>query len=130
MEHKPIEKDDFETLQMLGVNLLVAFGSRVEGTANDQSDYDVGVVFEKTRVPAPRRYGMLYAFLQEHYPQACIDLVELDQAPYPMQFRAAMKGIALFESSRVSFADFRERATRSYFDFKPILNIHEEALRV
>lgn len=125
-----IIKNDFDRseLRRLGVELLVAFGSRIEGTAREQSDYDIGVLFDKTMVPAPRRYGRLYALLQEHLSGYRIDLVDLAHAPYPLQFRAAIKGAALYEISNMSFADFRERAMLSYFDFRPVLKIHEDAL--
>lgn len=120
----------YKRLQELGVELLLAFGSKVEGTAREQSDYDIGVVFDKRKQTQPRRYGVLYGIVQDMFPDEKIDLVDLNQAPYPLQFRAAMKGDVLYQEGATSFADFRERAMLSYFDFQPILKIHEDALGI
>ncbi|KKU13165.1 MAG: hypothetical protein UX17_C0025G0002 [Parcubacteria group bacterium GW2011_GWC2_45_7] len=117
-------------LKQLGVELLIRFGSQVEGTARPESDVDVGVLFSKNAPRNPRRYGTLYALLQPLIPSARLDLIDLDEASYALQFRAGAKGELLFEATAMSFADFRERAMLRYFDFQPILKIHEEALRV
>lgn len=130
MKEKSKKQLDAITLGKLDVNVLIEFGSRVEGTSREESDYDVGVLFVNTQTPASRRYGALYAILQDQYPDQRIDLVDLSQAPFPLQFRAAMKGRPIYEHDASSFADFRERAMLSYFDFKPILKIHEEALGI
>lgn len=120
----------YKRLQELGVKLLLAFGSRVEGTAREQSDYDIGVVFDRSIPIQPRRYGVLYGIVQDMFPDEKIDLVGLNQAPYPLQFRAAMKGDILYQETPASCADFRERAMLCYFDFQPILKIHEDALGI
>lgn len=121
---------DQKKLLDLGVKLLIVFGSRIEGCARADSDYDIGVIFDRDMPSTPRRYGALYAMVQESLPGERIDLVDLNHAPYPLQYRAAMKGELLYEETASSFANFRERAMLLYFDFQPILKIHEEALGI
>ena len=117
-------------LKKLGVELLVQFGSQVEGRARPESDVDIGVSFIKNVPAPPRRHGQVYAYIQELFPGQRVDLVELEAASYPFQFKVASKGVPLYEASPASFADFRERAMLRYFDFQPILRIHEEALQI
>lgn len=117
-------------LETLGVDALVQFGSQVDGTARPDSDVDIGVVFAAQVKLQPRRYGQLYALLQQIYPQQRIDLVDLYQAPPALQYRAAQHGQALYQASTHSFVDFRERAMVTYHDFLPIIHIHEQALQI
>ncbi len=115
----------------LGVDALVEFGSQVDGTARPDSDYDIGVVFSSAQSKSQlRRYGQVYAVLQQTYPQRRIDLVDLYQAPPALQYQAAQRGKALYQASTHSFADFRERAMITYYDFLPIIHIHEQALQI
>lgn len=120
-------KKQFETL---GVDALIQFGSQVDGTARPDSDYDVGVVFAPQVKLLPRRYGEVYAVLQQIDPKHRIDLVDLYQAPPALQYRAAQHGQVMYQASTHSFADFRERAMVAYHDFLPIIHIHEQALQI
>ena|SRR3989338_722537 len=117
-------------LKQLGVDALIQFGSQVDGTARSDSDSDIGVVFSAQAKVQPRRFGHVYALLQQAYPKHRIDLVDLYQAPAALQYRAAQQGKVLYQASPESFANFRERAMTRYYDFLPIIRIHEEALHL
>ena len=117
-------------LETLGVDALVKFGSQVDGTARSESDVDIGVAFTAQAKLQPRRYGQVYALLQQTYPHQRIDLVDLYQAPPALQYRAAEHGKVIYQASIHSFANFRERALSTYHDFLPIIHIHEQALQL
>ncbi|MBI2416175.1 MAG: nucleotidyltransferase domain-containing protein [Candidatus Kerfeldbacteria bacterium] len=117
-------------LEELGVDSLIKFGSQVNGTARPDSDCDIGVVFSAQTKVQPRRYGQVYAILQQAYPQFRVDLVDLYQAPPALQYHTAQHGEVLYQASTHSFADFRERAMATYHDFLPIIHIQEQALQI
>ncbi len=122
-------KKEKDSLRQLGVELLVQFGSTVSGHARDGSDIDIGVLFNYKKKNF-RQYGKLYSLLQEHHPSSRIDLVDVTDAPYTMQYRIAQTGLPLYESHASQFANFREQAILFYLDFLPIIKIHEDALRI
>ncbi len=117
-------------LEQLGVDALIQFGSQVDGTARPESDSDIGVVFLAQANVQPRRYGHVYALLQQEFPKHRIDLIDLYQAPPALQYRAAQQGKVIYQASPQSFANFRERAMTRYYDFLPIIRIHEQALQL
>lgn len=121
---------DNKQLSDLGVDLLLKFGSQVTGTARPDSDYDIGVIFLDQAQSQPRRYGQLHTLVQDMFPGKTIDLVELYTTSSALQFQAATTGQPLYESTTSSFANFREHAMQRYFDFQPIIRIHEEALQM
>jgi len=125
-----LSKEQQETLRQLGVELVLLFGSYATGNVRAHSDVDIGVLFERTDSAHPRRYGEAYALLQPLVEDARLDLIVLNDAAYTLQYRAAMDGEALFEATVSSFADFRERAMRQYFDFQPLLRIHNQAMGI
>lgn len=119
-----------ENLRRLGVSLVLLFGSQATDSPHPGSDADVGIVFDPSIPVRPRRYGEVYALLQPLLGDSRLDLVVLDDAAYTLQYKAAMEGKPLFETDVSSFADFRETAMRHYFDFQPLLRIHNQALGI
>lgn len=114
----------------LGIDALIQFGSQVDGTARSDSDVDIGFVLQQSAPTPPRRYGQLYALVQKFFPGQRVDLVDLNQAPPALQYRAAQQGQVLYQANRSSFANFREHALSAYHDFLPIIHIHEQALQL
>jgi uncharacterized protein len=119
-----------ESLRRLGSELVILFGSHATGDARADSDVDIGIFFDPESPVRPKRYGEAYALLQMVGGNSRLDLVVLNDAAYTLQYRAAMEGQPLFEATRSSFADFRERAMHQYFDFQPLLRIHNQAMGI
>ena len=116
-------------LQSLNVDLLVIFGSQIDGTVHPDSDIDIGVVFSRIDTNQ-RAYGQLYALLQAAFPNHRLDLVDLPQAPLALQHRATQHGKVIYQSTPSSFANVREQVMSHYYDFLPIIKIHEQALQL
>ena len=123
-----------ETLEALGIDALLLFGSHAQQTATPLSDIDVGVILPPGRIRSHQRrkeiYDTLYDLLSSHIRQlVTIDIVFLNGAPAELRSHVAKYGMLLYEKTPHSFARFREEVMDQYADFAPLRRLfHNEIL--
>lgn len=132
----PLQKKSLpvEELAAHGVSILYLFGSQAEGVAGPTSDIDVAVVFRDSGVLAHRSselYQKLYDILTDVFDMSNfrnIDIVFLDRAPLELRFDVVRHGSVLYETDPDARLDFEERTAALYRDFKPMLDLSDEAI--
>lgn len=109
-----------------GIIALVLFGSRAQGIAREDSDYDIGVLMRsdnddvRNRTTHTAVYDMVYEAVSEHLQRVTdVDIVFLADAPGELKAHVMKYGVVVFESHPTVFADFKECTMREYADFAP-----------
>jgi predicted nucleotidyltransferase len=120
-------------LKDMGVGIVYLFGSQAEGLAGKLSDIDVGVIFEKGKMPKDTRkiYNTLYDLFTDVFDMSGfkdIDIVFLDRASLELRFDVISHGKVLYESSEDLRYDFEHRTAMLYMDFKPLLKNFNQAV--
>ena len=113
------------------VRLAYLFGSRAEGTAREDSDYDVGVLPAEDADP-----GLRFELIQELgelLGTEQVDVVMLDRAPHELAFCVIDRGEPVYAPDEELRVDFEARVMSRYFDYLPVLrrqrrDIIEEAI--
>jgi predicted nucleotidyltransferase len=114
-----------------GVELIVAFGSRIKGRGRPESDWDLAVLRRRGR---PRwtlddLCELEYRLWDVLRPKGEIDLVDLTDASPLLLGEVADHGRPLHAASPVSFALFRSWAMRRYEDNEKWFRRREASLR-
>lgn len=136
-----MDREDFtfseseqNTLKKLPIAALILFGSRAQGRARKDSDFDIGVLVSETMLldDLKRRkelYDTLYDILSSHINQLVdIDIVFLERAPAELQAHVVKHGVVIFESQPSSFASFKEHVMINYADFEPLREIFHQGI--
>lgn len=128
--------DEQGVFQKNAIGAIVLFGSRAQGTARSESDYDFGILTKEKGVlhdPTRRKkiYDMLYDILSSHIKKLVnIDIVFLETAPYELQAHAMKHGKLLYENTPDIFANYRAGVMERYADFAPLRKtFHREILK-
>lgn len=100
-------------LERLGVELLLLFGSRARGTARQNSDTDLGVLFRQGFAHGYHQVDQLREVLRGG---ADLDLVSLNDANALLLREAALDGVPQFERRPGSIEEFRLLAFKRYMD--------------
>ena len=96
------------------VMLLILYGSRAEGTADESSDWDVAVMFQHNR--RPQDWLRVFANLQELFDRE-LDLAEVSAHSDPLfRWEVFRNGIALFEDEPGRFDREFFAAQKIYWD--------------
>ena len=106
------------------VRAVYLFGSRDQGTARTESDYDLAVLFEGN-------FGEVYLDLLAELVDAGferVDLVDLSRASPALKF-AAVRGELLYRRADFDPASFFSRVAREYWDQEPFYRRVEEGLK-
>ncbi len=122
---------DKKILEAQDVDIALIFGSCAAGLTHPNSDIDIGIVFlkDKKRKQKPVEvYGCLYEECRKKFQAENVDIVYLEESPLSLQFQAINDGIILYEKSPSSFADYKEKVMKKYFDFKYIEDIFNQAI--
>lgn len=124
------KKDTRKILKKLNISLIYLFGSSIIGTQREESDIDIGVVFEK---PEGIKNTMilfeeLYQSLSQDFPDRDLDIVFLDFAPLTLQFEVVTTGKVIYRVSRELEYDYKEKIIKEYIDFKPLLDVQDQIL--
>ncbi len=123
METFDFSLEEKSFLAKAGVGALVLFGSRAQGLAGAESDYDVAVIGGQAEI-----YDQLYDLLSKKINRLVnIDIVFLSRAPLELKSHVAAYGQVLFEQSPKEFADFRQRVMIESADFAPLRAIYSGA---
>lgn len=121
-----------EKLKALGVGVVYLFGSRADGTAFPNSDYDMGVVFlDYSKKIDFEIISSVYSTLNEEFPDHIngpkLDISYLQNANAALQMKAISGGVVLFESDTNFRADYEEEVVKKYDDYRFIQNNYEDA---
>jgi predicted nucleotidyltransferase len=120
-------------LKKTGIDIVYFFGSRVEGTETEKSDFDIGIVFETEKSPKKliEIHPHLYNLLSNEFPvnfQKDIDIVYLQDCSFAFQYYVIRNGIVIYEFSFSARSDYEEYVLKRYLDFQPISEIFSSAL--
>jgi hypothetical protein len=106
-------------LRVHDVRLGYLFGSRATGKSTGLSDVDLGVSFA-AGVDTRKAQGALLDALVRELKTERIDLVLLEEAPFPLAFRIIRDGERLLATDPREDVSFRTRTIMRYLDFKPL----------
>lgn len=114
----------------MGVVSLYLFGSRAQGVARSNSDYDFGILL---RDPSVLRegsqilYQAVYDLLQEVvHERVNVDIVFLDRASLQLRYHVVQYGQVLLDEDPRKRGFFIERTLEEHADFEPYRRLFEE----
>lgn len=131
--HTLLTKDLKQKLSDLGVGVLYLYGSRAQGTARVDSDYDVGIVFTDPANASTdiNSYNKLYDVLSDAFPDTRkgpkLDIALLQRANAKLQLDAINHGLVLFESNPRVRADYEESVIKRYDDYQYLQREYDDA---
>ena len=108
------------------VEAAYLFGSHARGTANAQSDIDLGLVGPPAKLNAIR-LDLLADFVGDGLDR--VDLVLLDEADLTLRFEALSPNCRVYVKDGFDGGSYFSRTVREYFDFEPYLRIQRRALK-
>lgn len=98
------------------LRLLLLFGSRARGDAQERSDWDLGYLADNGFDPDSLALDLVTALGTDR-----IDLVDLGRAGAQIRFRAAGDGRVLYEADAGVFSKFWLEAVGFWCDVAPLL---------
>ena len=107
-----------------GAVAVYLFGSVARGEARDDSDVDVGILFDSAppaRLDSPPQQieGQL-----EHVLRSPVQVVVLNRAPADLVHRVLRDGRLVLDRDRATRIRFEVRARNEYFDLEPIRRLY------
>lgn len=122
---EPLGREIVPVLQEYEVNSVYLFGSRVDGTAAPNSDYDLDVLLRKYD---PTKHNALFASTLEVDLQtvtdAKVDILLLQRASIILRFTIIKEGKVIYCVDEDFRTDFEDVVIRDYLDFKPFLDMY------
>lgn len=119
--------------QILNKHQVIAayfFGSRAEGTASEDSDYDFAILVDDS-FPREDDNTLIMELTEEM--QALLgkeaDLVVLNRASIEFRFLVIKHGRLIFSADEEQRTDFEDVVIRDYLDFKPVLDLYRKEAR-
>lgn len=106
------------------------FGSRAEGTANEQSDYDFGILFDSSAKMDDIAVALLE--LEERMTDILnseVDVVLLNTASIEQKYMVISQGVLIYSKNEDERTDFEDIAIKEYLDFKPFLEIYHKEVK-
>lgn len=107
------------------VILAYLFGSQADGTADPQSDYDIGVL---VRTPSLELWTRLAHEIAALLNVERVDVVLLNRAPVELAYAVIAQGRLLYERSIAERVEFEARVLSLYGDYLPILRRQREEI--
>lgn len=110
--------------ELLGAYL---FGSQANGTASRLSDVDIGLVLRPNLIQKERHQilGKIFSDVSRLLKTDFIDLVDLQQAPVLLRYKAVMEGTCLFANDRTDMNRFTMDTVKLFEDFRPHLEVQQ-----
>ncbi len=105
------------------LHLLLLFGSRARGVAQEESDWDFSYLADKQFDPLP-----LIVDLQLLLKTDKVDLVDLTRASGLLRFRAAKDGILLYENPKGQYQKFWLEAVNFWCDTSRLFQLEYEGI--
>lgn len=109
------------------IELILQFGSTVNGTVHDASDLDIAVLFGR-RAPGLDELGAIAQDLRAAFPGREVDLAVLDRAD-PLFLKQVLENCRLLAGSPRRFAELRIYAFKRYQDHRRFLALEREHVR-
>jgi len=106
------------------------FGSRVEGTSTEDSDYDFAILVDNNYNKA--EINNLLMELEEEVAsllQKEVDVVLLNTATIEFKFLIINRGKLIYSGDEEKRTDFEDVVIRDYLDFKPVLELYRQEVR-
>lgn len=106
------------------------FGSRADGTANEDSDYDFAILTD-TSYPQDDGINLIMGLKEEMQAllEKEVDLVLLNKASIEFRFLVIKYGRLIFSANEDKRTDFEDIVIRDYLDFKPFLDLYRKEVR-
>jgi len=104
------------------IHLLILFGSRSQGLARDDSDWDFGFIGEN--FDSMPLFTDLQLLLETNH----LDLVDLTRASALLRFRAAKDGTLIFESPHGQYEKFWLEAVNFWCESSSLFQVEYEAI--
>jgi len=115
------QKKQLDTIrEKYKIRLILAFGSRIRGIVHQDSDLDIGVLYEDEQKPLDVAVG-----LQKAFPDFQVDLVNLNRAD-PLLLNEVNKECQLLAGDETDYHYFRIHAFHRYQDYKPYLQMEAQ----
>lgn len=97
------------------------FGSQVSGFKRKESDFDIGVRFEKGLPEEEKRgkiYGDIFSDLSLCFKGHKIDLVFIEEVALHFQFKIVTQGELIYHRNLENSLNFQEKTANYYRDYK------------
>ncbi len=122
-----------EITKLLGRHQVIAayfFGSRAEGTASEDSDYDFAILADNccSQVDGNNLIMELAEEMRALLGKE-VDLVLLSSASIEFRFLIIKHGRLIFSADEEKRTDFEDVVIRDYLDFKPVLELYRKEVR-
>jgi predicted nucleotidyltransferase len=130
---KSAEEDIQIRAEKIGIKMAVLFGSRVNGTATDTSDYDIAVLTDSDHSiyrSDLHYYATVLEFLEKELgiPADELDISGINEANPLLRYGIFSNGKLLF-GDRDEFDGQHARAFREYIDAKPLFDLERMMLK-
>ena len=119
--------------QLFKANNFIAvylFGSRVDGLAGENSDYDFGLLLEN--YPGLEN-ASLFQFMFEEEATAIlntkVDAIILNEASIEQNFLIISRGVLVYSKDDNKRTDYEDIVIRNYLDFKPFCDLYRQEVR-
>ncbi len=106
------------------------FGSRADGTASKDSDYDFAILLDNSCLQDD--VNNLVMELAEEMQSLLgkeVDLVLLNRSSIEFSFLVIKHGRLIFSADEEKRTDFEDLVIRDYLDFKPVLDLYRKEVR-
>ncbi|MEI7425330.1 MAG: nucleotidyltransferase domain-containing protein [Candidatus Moraniibacteriota bacterium] len=121
IDNKKFKKEASE----LGIKMVILFGSRASGKAQENSDYDIAILTseEKNIGESMDNYSAVLSFLSRvlNVSDGLIDLTNLNKANPLLAYEVLFQGKMLY-GERNEFDELRARSYRYFVDAKPLFD--------
>ena len=108
-----------------GVRLVYLFGSRVEGDVGPLSDYDLGVLLDRS-VEMSQVRARLYHELARFLETDRVDVVLLNRAPIELAYAVIVQGKVLYQCDLATRVEYEAQVMSRYGDYLPILRAQRD----
>ncbi len=108
-----------------GVVAAYIFGSRIDNTHHDASDYDIAVYLDDENYPT-YLWFQLREDIRPLFEPHELDVVLLDRAGIELRFEIISTGVVILGQNGEKTSDFEDRVIRDYLDFEPFLRKFRE----
>lgn len=114
------------------IRFVVLFGSRVDGNAEKESDFDIAVSLKnnKSIFEDLGKYSELLENFSKIFSAGDnkIDLTDLNNANILLRYEITRKGVLLFGNAQ-GYEDFKAFSFRDYVDAKPLFELEDKIIK-